>query len=235
MAKLTKSQLLIVNRASRRTDWAVIPPPDLRGAELKRALVSLVRAGLLKQVPAVKGMPTWRLDRAKGRVTLFVSHAGLRAAGIKPADPQRFAESAGPNPAAFLTGIGNRSGSAYAGACRAKLAPPRKAPPSSKVALRSSPKQATFLKLIARKNGAAMDELAGATGWQHHSIRAAISRLRRQGHPIELRPSGRGGSRYFRQGRKDRKPRRRKRAPPGFGDQLADLSCPMPSRGLRAE
>ena len=36
-------------------------------------------------------------------------------------------------------------------------------------------KHATMLKLLRRKKGATIPELAAAIGWQHHSVRGAIS------------------------------------------------------------
>ncbi|MFG1223504.1 DUF3489 domain-containing protein [Xanthobacter wiegelii] len=49
-----------------------------------------------------------------------------------------------------------------------------------------SGKLATLLDLIGHSTGATTDELADATGWQAHTIRAALSRLRQRGFPIAL-------------------------------------------------
>ena len=38
-----------------------------------------------------------------------------------------------------------------------------------------------MLKLLRRENGASMAQLQKATGWQPHSVRAALSGLRKQG------------------------------------------------------
>ncbi len=46
-----------------------------------------------------------------------------------------------------------------------ELAPPAK----------QGTKQALLIDLLKRKNGATIDELVGATGWQAHSVRGAIS------------------------------------------------------------
>lgn len=40
------------------------------------------------------------------------------------------------------------------------------------------------IALLARKEGAALDELVTATGWQPHSARAALTGLRNKGHVI---------------------------------------------------
>ena len=42
----------------------------------------------------------------------------------------------------------------------------------------------TILMLINRKSGATLTQLVKATGWQPHSIRAALTGLRKKGHEI---------------------------------------------------
>lgn len=49
---------------------------------------------------------------------------------------------------------------------------------------------------LAAENGATIDELAEATGWQSHTLRAAISRLRRRGFQIEHATRTDGGKAY---------------------------------------
>lgn len=40
------------------------------------------------------------------------------------------------------------------------------------------------LKLIGRSQGATIEQIGKATGWQPHSVRAALSGLRKKGHAI---------------------------------------------------
>lgn len=47
-------------------------------------------------------------------------------------------------------------------------------------------KLATLLDRTGQPAGASIHELADATGWQAHTIRAAFSRLRQRGFPIAL-------------------------------------------------
>ena len=56
-------------------------------------------------------------------------------------------------------------------------------------------KKAQVLALLKRKSGATIAQIAKATGWQAHTIRAALTRLRQQGIEIE-RNSKDGLSRY---------------------------------------
>ncbi len=66
---------------------------------------------------------------------------------------------------------------------------------TSSIAIRPGTKQAQLLALLTRANGAAMSEMTKATGWQSHSVRAALTGLRKRGHEIE-RSVEAGASRY---------------------------------------
>ena len=52
-------------------------------------------------------------------------------------------------------------------------------------------KSATILKLLRRPKGTSIAQLQKATDWQAHSIRAALTGLRKKGHEIER--SGKDG------------------------------------------
>ena len=45
-------------------------------------------------------------------------------------------------------------------------------------------KLATLLELISKNGGSSLDELAAATGWLPHTVRAAVTGLRKRGHII---------------------------------------------------
>ncbi len=42
----------------------------------------------------------------------------------------------------------------------------------------------TVLKLLGRSQGATIEQIGKVTGWQPHSVRAALSGLRKKGHDI---------------------------------------------------
>ena len=56
-------------------------------------------------------------------------------------------------------------------------------------------KQAVILDLLRRAKGASIDDLTSTIGWQAHSVRAALTGLRKRGHDIE-RNFESGTSRY---------------------------------------
>ena len=63
-------------------------------------------------------------------------------------------------------------------------------------------KTATILKLLRRPKGASVAELQKAVGWKDHSIRAALTALRKKGHDVVRDQSDAGISRYHVSGEK---------------------------------
>lgn len=57
-------------------------------------------------------------------------------------------------------------------------------------------KRALIIDLLQRRRGASLVELTEATGWQAHSVRAALTGLRKQHAPIERTTNKHGGSVY---------------------------------------
>lgn len=60
-------------------------------------------------------------------------------------------------------------------------------------------KAAILRKLLSRKAGADISTMQSATGWQPHSVRAAMSGLRKAGYSIDrASPTKLGGSTVYR-------------------------------------
>ncbi len=60
---------------------------------------------------------------------------------------------------------------------------------NSKDKTRGETKSATITRLLSRKTGADIAALQNATGWQPHSVRAALSTLRKSGYTIDRLPA----------------------------------------------
>jgi hypothetical protein len=60
-----------------------------------------------------------------------------------------------------------------------------------------SSKKATILALLQRPTGAAIGDLTEATGWQGHSVRAALTGLRKEGKEL-VRVKDAGGVTHYR-------------------------------------
>jgi DNA-binding IclR family transcriptional regulator len=56
-------------------------------------------------------------------------------------------------------------------------------------------KTAAVLELLRRPEGATIEDITGMTGWQRHTIRAALTGLKNKGHAVE-REKVNGVSRY---------------------------------------
>lgn len=84
----------------------------------------------------------------------------------------------------------------------AQKAPDGGAPPPTEEAAdcqpkpKPKPKREVILAMLRRRNGARMDEITAASGWQVHSARAWLSGLRKQGLTIERTREKDGSSRY---------------------------------------
>lgn len=92
--------------------------------------------------------------------------------------------------AAGLAAIGLE---ADGGAAESELAP--ESQPST-AAPRSGSKIAVVLELLQRPEGASIDEISAATQWLPHTIRAALTGLRKRGHLVELRHGEAGRAAY---------------------------------------
>lgn len=51
-------------------------------------------------------------------------------------------------------------------------------------------KAAKLLSLLQTRTGASLEEMVEATGWQSHTVRAAMTGLRKKGHTIEKHIEG---------------------------------------------
>jgi hypothetical protein len=61
---------------------------------------------------------------------------------------------------------------------------------------RRTSKKATIEALVRRTGGVAITELMAATGWQEHSVRAALTGLRKAGHVIARERNDGSATRY---------------------------------------
>jgi Protein of unknown function (DUF3489) len=178
MIRLSDTQLVILSAAAQRDDGAVLPLPDtlkIKGGALDKVLGSLKAKDLIDHL----GTP-----RGDDPPPLRITRAGLEAIGVEPEDGETGpvrpdtaatpadAASAGDTPAPPAVG----DDGAAAGKRRAKAkAKSGKAAPAEKPTPRAGTKQARMIELLKRPEGATVEQIAKATGWQHHTIRGAIS------------------------------------------------------------
>jgi hypothetical protein len=179
---LSKKQLAIILSA---LDDAPRSPAN-RGEALRAISRSAQRFGLSTDdvLAAAPGLLDGRLSPADFRVELHDQGNAPVPATEAPQDgpgaqeggtageeePQASAE---PTQAVAAPAAGKRKGQPKAKP--AKPAKAAKAASSDKPTPRAGTKQARMIELLKRPEGATVAQIAQATGWQHHTIRGAIS------------------------------------------------------------
>ena len=172
MVKLTDTRLVILSAAARREDGAVLPLPKslkIRGAAVTRTLDNLRKKGLLEERPAARNSESWRETGNGRRMTLVITDAGLQAVDGGP-DGGTHKKSAAKKRQEKKPQPKKRRGRAAQKPAAAK-SKGKQSPP----AVRQGTKQALMIDLLKRKDGASIDDIVKATGWQAHSVRGAIS------------------------------------------------------------
>lgn len=182
MPKLTDTQLLILNAAAGRDSHAVLPLPKSlkvnKGAATS-VLKALLTKGLVEQQPTTSRAGVWRQDEAGQRYVLTITDTGIAALDNRPVrESQKL-------PAAPKKNKASNQNSA------AQDRPANDGAASK----RPGGKLATILELIQRAKGAPLIDLEKATGWQSHSVRAALTGLRKRDIVIQ-REKQNGVTRY---------------------------------------
>jgi hypothetical protein len=179
--KLSDTQAVILSAAAQRDDGAVLPLPEtlkIKGGAVAKVLGSLKAKGLIEH----QGTP-----RGDNPPPLRITRAGLQAIGVEAEDPGSDTAPAGADALATTAdarvqaveapahGTGADNASPPAKRKARKKATPSPTAPSEKPAPRAGTKQALMIEMLKRPEGATVEQIAAATGWQHHTIRGAIS------------------------------------------------------------
>jgi Protein of unknown function (DUF3489) len=180
MTYLSDTARVVLAAAAQRDDLSVLPFPD--GVKAKGGAGQKVLAGLRK-----RGFV--RVIETPGRPQhIVITGEGMAAIGVEPEDDETSPVGADTGAtAAELTPVGDTpapdaagddgatAGRRKAKAAKAKATKPEKAEAHEKPTPRAGTKQAQMIELLKRPEGATVEQIAAATGWQHHTIRGAIS------------------------------------------------------------
>jgi hypothetical protein len=181
MTRLSDTQLVILTAAAQRADLSVLPLPEtlkLKGGALTKVMDSLRNKGLIRVIET---------DGRPQRVVL--TSEGMAAIGVEREDEGQTTAPVDADTAATAadaaTAVGAPTPAAEAdnaakpakrrAMAKAKAAKPGKAAPAEKPTPRAGTKQAQMIEMLKRPEGATVEQIAAATGWQHHTIRGAIS------------------------------------------------------------
>ena len=151
MTKLTETQTIILSTGAQRPENIALPlPKGLAGAAAKMAVAKRLERGWLKEVEANlrRGDPLWRETGDGHGTMLVVTDAGLLAIGIEPVVVKT------------VVAISERAAETHT---------PK--PPTQ----RFGTKQSMLIAMLQAPEGATMEAIVAATGWQPHSARGAMS------------------------------------------------------------
>ncbi len=167
MTKLSDTQAIILAAAAQRDDRNVLPlPGSLRGGAAVKVVGALLSRGLVAEIVTDSRTSAdtalnrfWRNDADGRAILLRITDAGLAAVGIEPED----APSA-------TTGANDAPSDAPAtdAATQSKAVPKMRTP-------REGTKQATLIAMLRAPEGATIEEITAATGWQSHTVRGAMA------------------------------------------------------------
>jgi hypothetical protein len=181
MTKLSDTRAVILSAASQRDDGEVLPLPEtlkIKGGAVDKVLGSLKAKGLIDHHGTPRGddPPPLCITRT-GLEAIGVATEDDTAEGATPADTGTTSADAGARAMDAAAAASEADGTATPAkrGAKAKAAKPAKVVPAGKPKPRAGTKQALMVELLKRPEGATVEQIAAATGWQHHTIRGAIS------------------------------------------------------------
>jgi DNA-binding MarR family transcriptional regulator len=177
MAKLTDTQLIVLSAAVAREDGVAVVPAKMKRATASKVGASLVRRKLMRDSPSKRGMPVWREDEDRRRISLIITRAGRKA--IEVAENARaHPQSASNEPMSETDASSGKKRSQNRSGEKESIDDGVTSP-------RVGTKQALVIEMLCTKGGATLNTLVEATGWLPHTTRAALTGLRKRGFSIE--------------------------------------------------
>jgi len=144
--QLSDAQAVILSAACAREDGAVFPvTTGLKGGAVGNVCKSLLKQGLIEEIPATDLNTVYRHDEYRGPVTLRATPLAYSTLGITDAPDTQ--------------GTGQ---------------PEAEAAPQP-VRRRSGTKQEALIAMLSAEGGATIDEIVAALEWQPHTARGAMS------------------------------------------------------------
>ncbi|WP_108502786.1 DUF3489 domain-containing protein [Paracoccus indicus] len=167
MTKLFDTQLVILSAAAQREDRNVLPlPGSLRVGAAAKVVGALLSRGLIAETPTESQTKAdaalnriWHNDEDGNAILLHITNAGLAAIGVEPESGDSAPTGADEAPSAEASQDTPTEPAA---------APKARTP-------REGTKQATLIAMLRAPDGATIEEIMAATGWQSHTVRGAMA------------------------------------------------------------
>lgn len=156
---ITENQRAVLHAAAHSANLVAWPVPPKLGLSKGSATIvvkGLLKKGLVEERPALGNDPVWREKDDGRQFTVVITKAGMAAIGMLPDNEE------GQEP-----GDAGAAGTADAPITCMNQDQPRMPRAGSKLAI--------LVALLSREEGATVEEMVAATGWQAHSVRGVMS------------------------------------------------------------
>ena len=156
---ITDYQRAVLHAAAHSANLVAWPVPPMLGLSKGSATIvvkGLLKKGLVEERPALGNDPVWREEDDGRQFAIVITKAGMAAIGMLPDNEERQAP-----------GDAGAAGSADAPVTTTNQDQPRMPRAGSKLAI--------LVALLTRVEGATVEEMVAATGWQAHSVRGVMS------------------------------------------------------------
>ena len=174
---LTAAQLRVLTAAAQRADRLVLPPErQARGGGGHKLLATLLKLEVVHEVPVDDAAIAWRTAKGDCHLALRLTSAGFGAAGGLKGMSVVVNEGTDTQPAVEPASAPSDAATPDPGA-EAPMVPTPSSP---------NGKLGQVLEAISAAPGATLAEITALTRWLPHTARAAVTGLRRRGHPIQL-------------------------------------------------
>ena len=187
MTYLSDTARVVLAAAAQRDDLSVLPFPEgvkAKGGAEQKVLTGLRKRGFVRIIDT-PGRPQRIVITSEGMAAIGVEpdDGGPGPAEVDTGTTTAEADSAAntPTPTSEADGAKKRAktrpakGKKARRTARATSEPEAAGESSEKPTPRTGTKQATMIAMLRRPEGATVEQIAAATGWQHHTIRGAIS------------------------------------------------------------
>jgi len=164
MTLLSDTQAVILSAACAREGGFLLPvTANLKGGAVNMVLTSLIKKELAEEVPAEPGAPIWREDEDGNPLTLRATRAAYEALGMVADTGADTAPEE--EPAEDMADLQETAPTEADAATEGQVV--RKT--------RQGSKQEALIAMLKRPEGASIEEIATAFGWQAHTVRGAIA------------------------------------------------------------